>query len=81
MINKLPNSLSNFFLYLTVRIRYQVLDESTQPRNPAELTITIEDASGVLIHSWNVGYLQRKQDTEIKSGNQGTYNCLLYSGV
>ena len=61
-------------MYLTVRIRYQVLDESTQPRNPAELTITIEDASGVLIHSWNVGYLQRK-DTEIKSkaGNQGMY--------
>ena len=74
MINKLHTKLiiDFFCIFHIVRIRYQVLDESTQPRNPAELTITIEDASGVLIHSWNVGYLQRK-DTEIKSnaGNQG----------
>lgn len=50
---------SNF----AVRIRYQVLDESTMPRHPAELTIYISDASGTQLHAWNLGYLQRpKQD-------------------
>jgi len=43
----------------TVRIRYQVLDESTMPRHPAELSVTIGDASGTLLHTWNLGYLQR----------------------
>ena len=49
-------------LRFSVRIRYQVLDESTLPRHPAELTVTIRDTSGVQIHAWNVGYLQRKRD-------------------
>ena len=44
----------------SVRLRYQVLDESTLPKKPAELTITIADASGARIHTWNLGYLQRK---------------------
>lgn len=42
-----------------VRIRYQVIDESTMPRHPAELSITISDTSGANLHTWNLGYLQR----------------------
>ena len=44
---------------VAVRIRYQVLDESTMPRHPAELSITIGDPSGTLLHTWNLGYLQQ----------------------
>lgn len=47
------------FSVVSVRIRYQVLDESTMPRHPAELSVTIGDASGTLLHTWNLGYLQR----------------------
>ena len=50
----------------SVRLRYQVLDESTLPKKPAELTITIADASGARIHTWNLGYLQRKTENEGK---------------
>ena len=54
-------------LCVSVRLRYQVLDESTMPKKPAELTISISDASGAQLHAWNLGYLQREQ------GQQGKY--------
>ena len=52
----------NDFYFALVRLRYQVLDESTLPKKPAELTMYIADASGARIHTWNLGYLQRKEN-------------------
>ena len=47
-----------------MRLRYQVLDESTLPKKPAELTMYIADASGARIQTWNLGYLQTKENKE-----------------